>query len=36
VATTLADGHVFFLKLYHGARRITLDEARVLSGSKPA
>jgi len=30
VLTTLGDGHVFFLKLHHGARRVTLDDASAI------
>jgi hypothetical protein len=30
VVTTLEDGHVFFLKLHYGARRVNLEEAREI------
>ncbi|MEI7672357.1 MAG: hypothetical protein WCK00_09620, partial [Deltaproteobacteria bacterium] len=30
VMTTLADGHLFFLKLHHGTRRVSLDEASAI------
>ncbi len=30
LVVTLASGHVFFLKLHHGARRITLAELNAL------